>query len=162
MAIVELPTQRLLPHQPFQTKTPMLTRLLYVSKPVGPITTHVTASLLENSRLSNNKSEITGVLCQGSGIYMQVLEGERTAVNALYSRIIADTRHHQVELLSFEEVDQRRYGQWSMALVQLSVDDPMVQMAHPEFDPYSASSKDAMRMIDELINSGTSIQTMSP
>ena len=140
----------------------MLTRLLYVSKPVGPITTHVTASLLENSRLNNNKSEITGVLCQGSGIYMQVLEGERTAVNALYSRIIADTRHHQVELLSFEEVDQRRYGQWSMALVQLSVDDPMVQMAHPEFDPYSASSKDAMRMIDELINSGTSIQTMSP
>jgi len=140
----------------------MLTRLLYVSKPVGPITTHVTASLLENSRVSNKKSEITGVLCQGSGIYMQVLEGERSAINALYSRIIADTRHHQVELLSFEEVDQRRYGQWSMALVQLSVDDLMVQMAHPEFDPYSASSKDAMRMIDELINSGTSIQTMSP
>ena len=140
----------------------MLTRLLYVSKPVGPITTHVTASLLENSRVSNKKSEITGVLCQGSGIYMQVLEGERTAVNALYSRIIADKRHSQIELLSFEEVDQRRYGHWSMALVQLSVDDPMVQMAHPEFDPYSASSKDAMRMIDELINSGTSIQTMSP
>ena len=140
----------------------MLTRLLYVSKPVGPITTYVTASLLESSRVGNKKSEIAGVLCQGSGIYMQVLEGERTAVNALYSRIIADTRHHQVELLSFEEVDQRRYGQWSMALVQLSVDDPMVQMAHPEFDPYSASSKDAMRMIDELMNSGTSIQTMSP
>jgi len=135
---------------------------LYVSKPVGPITTHVTASLLENSRLSNNKSEITGVLCQGSGIYMQVLEGERTAVNALYSRIIADTRHHQVELLSFEEVDQRRYGQWSMALVQLSVDDPMVQMAHPEFDPYSATSNEAMRMIEELMNSGTFIQTMIP
>ena len=140
----------------------MLTRLLYVSKPVGPITTHVTASLLENSRVSNKKSEITGVLCQGTGIYMQVLEGERSAINALYSRIIADTRHQQVELLSFEEVDQRRYGQWSMALVQLSVDDPMVQMAHPEFDPYSASSKDAMRMVDELMNSGTSIQTMSP
>ena len=140
----------------------MLTRLLYVSKPVGPITTHVTASLLENSRVSNKKSEITGVLCQGSGIYMQVLEGERSAINALYSRIIADTRHHQVELLSFEEVGQRRYGQWSMALVQLSVDDPMVQMAHPEFDPYSASRKDAMRMIDELIKSSRPIETMSP
>ena len=140
----------------------MLTRLLYVSKPVGPITTYVAASLLENSRVSNKKLEITGVLCQGTGIYMQVLEGERSAINALFTRIIADTRHNQVELLSFEEVGQRRYGQWSMALVQLSIDDPMVQMAHPEFDPYSASSKDAMRMIDELMNSGTSIQTMSP
>jgi hypothetical protein len=140
----------------------MLTRLLYVSKPVGPITTYVTASLLENSRVSNKKSEITGVLCQGSGIYMQVLEGERTAVNALYSRIITDIRHHQVELLSFEEVGQRRYGQWSMALVQLSIDDPMVQLAHPEFDPYSASSKDAIRIIDELIKSSRPIETMRP
>ena len=140
----------------------MLTRLLYVSKPVGPITTYVTASLLENSRVSNKKLEITGVLCQGTGIYMQVLEGERSAINALYSRIIADTRHQQVELLSFEEVDQRRYGQWSMALVQLSIDDPMVQLAHPEFDPYSASSKDAIRIIDELIKSSSPIETMRP
>ena len=140
----------------------MLNRLLYVSKPVGPVTTYVTGSLLENSRVSNKRLEITGVLCQGTGIYMQVLEGERSIINALYSRIIADTRHSQVELLSFEEFDQRRYGEWSMALVQLSVDDPMVQMAHPEFDPYSATSKDALRMIDELIHAGTLIQTMSP
>jgi hypothetical protein len=49
-----------------------------------------------------------------------------------------------------------------MALVQLSVDDPMVQMAHPEFDPYSATSNEAMRMIEELMNSGTFIQTMIP
>ena len=140
----------------------MLTRLLYVSKPVGPITTFVTSSILEVCSVNNKKAEITGVLCQGSGIYMQVLEGERSAINALYSRIIADTRHHQVELLSFEEVDQRRYGQWSMALVQLSIDDPMVQLAHPEFDPYSASSKDAIRIIDELIKSSSPIETMRP
>ena len=140
----------------------MLTRLLYVSKPVGPITTYVTASLLENSRVSNKKLEITGVLCQGTGIYMQVLEGERSAINALFSRIIADTRHNQVELLSFEEVGQRRYGQWSMALVQLSMDDPMVQMAHPEFDPYSATSSDAMKIIDDLLKSSSPIQNMTP
>ena len=140
----------------------MLTRLLYVSKPVGPITTFVTSSILEVCSVNNKKAEITGVLCQGSGIYMQVLEGERTAVNALYSRIISDKRHNQIELLSFEEVGQRRYGHWSMALVQLSIDDPMVQLAHPEFDPYSASSKDAIRIIDELIKSSSPIETMRP
>ena len=140
----------------------MLTRLLYVSKPVGPITTFVTSSILEVCSVNNKKAEITGVLCQGSGIYMQVIEGRRSAINALYSRIISDKRHNQVELLSFEEVDQRRYGQWSMALVQLSIDDPMVQLAHPEFDPYSASSKDAIRIIDELIKSSRPIETMRP
>jgi hypothetical protein len=140
----------------------MLTRLLYVSKPVGPITTFVTSSILEVCSVNNKKAEITGVLCQGSGIYMQVIEGQRSAINALYSRIISDKRHNQIELLSFEEVGQRRYGQWSMALVQLSIDDPMVQLAHPEFDPYSASSKDAIRIIDELIKSSSPIETMRP
>jgi hypothetical protein len=140
----------------------MLTRLLYVSKPVGPITTFVTSSILEVCSVNNKKAEITGVLCQGSGIYMQVIEGKRSAINALYSRIISDKRHNQIELLSFEEVGQRRYGQWSMALVQLSIDDPMVQLAHPEFDPYSASSEDAIRIIDELIKSSSPIETMRP
>ena len=140
----------------------MLTRLLYVSKPVGPITTFVTSSILEVCSVNNKKAEITGVLCQGSGIYLQVIEGKRSAINALYSRIISDKRHNQIELLSFEEVGQRRYGQWSMALVQLSIDDPMVQLAHPEFDPYSASSKDAIRIIDELIKSSRPIETMRP
>jgi hypothetical protein len=44
----------------------------------------------------------------------------------------------------------------------LSIDDPMVQLAHPEFDPYSASSKDAIRIIDELIKSSSPIETMRP
>ena len=140
----------------------MLTRLLYVSKPVGPITTYVTTSILEVSSAHNKAADITGVLCQGSGIYLQVIEGQRAAINALFSRIMADQRHHTVEILSLEEIEQRRYGQWSMALVQLSMDDPMVQMAHPEFDPYSATSSDAMKIIDDLLKSSTPIQNMNP
>ena len=140
----------------------MLIRLLYVSKPVGPITTYVTTSILEVSSVNNKKTDITGVLCQGSGIFLQVIEGQRSAINALFSRIMADTRHKNVEILSMEEIEQRRYGLWSMALVQLSMDDPMVEMAHPEFDPYSASSSDAMKIIDDLLKSSTPIQTMTP
>jgi hypothetical protein len=140
----------------------MLIRLLYVSKPVGPITTYVTTSILEVSSINNKKTDITGVLCQGSGVYLQVLEGQRSAINALFSQIMADSRHNSVEVLSLEEIEQRRYGQWSMALVQLSMDDPMVQMAHPEFDPYSASSSVVMKIMDDLIKSSTPIQTMNP
>jgi len=129
----------------------MLVRLLYVSQPVGPVTTTVTASILEKSNIYNKKENITGVLCQGSGLWMQVLEGERHQVNILYSRIMASRQHNNVELLSMDEIRERQFGQWSMVLVHLSKDDPMVQMAHPEFDPYSASSKDALALLDELI-----------
>jgi len=138
----------------------MLVRLLYVSQPVGPITTTVTTSILEKSSSYNKAENITGVLCQGSGLWMQVLEGERHQVNVLYSRIMASRHHHHIELLSMEEITHRRFGQWSMALVHLSKDDPMVKMAHPEFDPYTATSKEAMSLLAELIKTSSPIVAM--
>ncbi len=140
----------------------MLVRLLYVSQPVGPVTTTVTAQILENSNIYNKRENITGVLCQGSGLYMQALEGERHQVNTLYSRIMASRHHNNIELLSMEEITHRRFDKWSMALVQLSKDDPMVKLAHPEFDPYSASSKDALALLDELIKTSKPIVNMGP
>jgi hypothetical protein len=138
----------------------MLVRLLYVSQPIGPITTTVTTSILEKSSSYNKAKNITGVLCQGSGLWMQVLEGERHQVNVLYSRIMASRHHHHIELLSMEEITHRRFGQWSMALVHLSKDDPMVKMAHPEFDPYTATSKEAMSLLAELIKTSSPIVAM--
>ena len=135
----------------------MLVRLLYVSQPVGPVTTAVTSSLLSLSSLYNKQANISGVLCQGTGLYMQVLEGERTKVNQLFGKIMADKRHEHVELLSMEDITERQFGQWSMALVHLSKDDPMVKMGHPEFDPYAASSSDAMKLIQGLIKAGVPI-----
>lgn len=135
----------------------MLVRLLYVSEPVGPITTTTTTLILEKSTAYNKRENITGVLCQGSGLWLQVLEGERSQVNLLYARIMSDRTHRNVELLSMEEITHRRFGQWSMALVYLSKDDPLVQMAHPEFDPYTASAKDAFFILDELIKTGSPI-----
>jgi hypothetical protein len=138
----------------------MLVRLLYVSQPVGPVTTTMTSLILEKSKSYNKRENITGILCQGSGLWMQILEGERSKVNVLYSRIMSDRNHHNVELLSMEEITQRRFGEWSMALVYLSKDDPLVKMAHPEFDPYSASAKDALAILDELIKTSSPIVTM--
>jgi hypothetical protein len=48
-----------------------------------------------------------------------------------------------------------------MALVHLSKDDPLVQMKHPEFDPYSATVKDAMDLMEDLIKSGSPIEPSS-
>ena len=139
----------------------MLVHLLYVSQPVGPITSTVTSSILKAAIPKNKSENITGVLCQGSGIYMQILEGERSKVNSLYSLIKEDPRHKNVELILFEDIKERRYGNWSMALVHLSKDDPLVQMKHPEFDPYSATGKDAMDLMEDLIKSGSPIEPSS-
>ena len=135
----------------------MMVRLLYVSRPVVPLTTTVTGSILATARAHNSANGITGALCQGQGLFLQVLEGERSAVNRLYGRIMLDQRHQDVELLQLEEITARRFGQWSMAHVDLSSLDPMVQLKHPEFDPYSASGAFAMTLLEELLAAGSPV-----
>ena len=136
----------------------MQVRLLYVSRAVGPQTTTVTASILATAQARNAAEGIGGVLCQGRGLYLQVLEGERDAVNRLYLRIGADPRHADVNMLLFEEISRPRFTDWSMALVDLSDSDPMVRLGHPEFDPYHASGAMVMTMLDELLASGHRIE----
>jgi hypothetical protein len=132
----------------------MWVRVLYVSRSVGPQTGTVTANILADCEAHNAAHGITGVLCQGQGLYLQVLEGERAEVNRLYNRILKDPRHHDVQMLSFEEIDRRRYPGWSMAHVVLPDDDALVRMQHPEFDPYAATGGFMLKLIDELIASG--------
>ena len=132
----------------------MQVRLLYVSRAVGPQTTTVTSSILLTARAHNAQHGIGGVLLQGQGLYLQVLEGERLAVNRLYARIVADLRHQDVVLLHLEEITQRRFASWSMAHVDLQAGDAMVKLNHPEFDPYAASGSRVMTMVDELLASG--------
>lgn len=135
----------------------MLIRLLYISRAVGAVTTTVTGSILETARLHNRVAGITGVLCQGQGLFIQILEGERRAVNRLYATLIKDKRHQDVELISIEEIETKKFPNWSMAHVIISESDPMVQLNHPEFDPYAASSAQLEALIGDLLKQSTPI-----
>jgi len=139
----------------------VIVRLLYVSRAVGPQTTAVTDSILSVALNANRKRGITGALCQGQGLYLQVLEGERSVINRLYNRIAQDHRHQDVELLVLEEITQRRYADWAMAHVVLAEDDPMIRLRHPEFDPYSAPGQTVMKMVHELFSTGNRIRKPS-
>jgi hypothetical protein len=136
----------------------MLVRLLYVSRSTGPQTTTVTGSILETALRNNRAQGITGVLCQGQGLFVQVLEGERDKVNRLYARIQSDDRHHDVQLLLLEDIVARRFPQWSMAHVSLGALDPMVQLIHPDFKPDSAAGVPIMKQMDVLLETSERIQ----
>lgn len=132
----------------------MLIRLIYVSKAVDPQTGTLTDSILRKAHAWNTQNDVTGVLCEGQGVFLQVLEGERGTVTRLYARIFADPRHKDLELIHCEGITERRYGEWSMARVDLSDMDPQTRIVWPEFDPYSAGGMVVMARIDELIARG--------
>ncbi|MDP2419012.1 MAG: BLUF domain-containing protein [Hydrogenophaga sp.] len=135
----------------------MLVRVFYVSAAVGPQTTAVTQSILQQSQAYNCQHGITGVLLQGQGIYLQALEGEQDEVNRLYARIASDPRHNRVEMVHCENIEQRRYGNWSMAHAELSDLDPMTQIEWQTFDPHSITGLLVLARIDQLIETGQMI-----
>src|SRR6476469_8077804 len=117
----------------------MLMRLLYVSRATAPEHDE-TDSILAASRRNNPPIGITGILCYGGGIYLQAIEGGRQAVNALFSKIMRDPRHHDVELLHYEEISERRFGGWTMGQVNLAKVNASIVLKYsplPELDPYS-------------------------
>jgi len=94
------------------------------------------------------------VLCFASGIFLQVLEGGRTAVNRLYNRIVTDPRHSDVELLAYEEIDERRFAGWAMGQVHMSGLNPALLLkysAAATLDPYAVPGRVSMALFDELV-----------
>lgn len=140
----------------------MLIRLIYVSKAVDPQTGTLTDSILRTAHAWNRQNDITGVLCEGQGLFLQALEGERGKVTRLYTRISADPRHTDLALIHCESITDRRYGEWSMARASLSDVDPQTRIVWPEFDPYSANGALVMARIDQLIAQGRIIDAPLP
>ena len=70
----------------------MLVRLLYASRAVDTSPAAIEA-ILTQSRQHNPGSGITGVLCYGGGVFLQAIEGGRSAVSELYGHIQKDSRH---------------------------------------------------------------------
>jgi hypothetical protein len=132
----------------------MLVRLMYASRAVDSVDQDELIAILKKSKVNNPGIGVTGVLCFSGGIFLQVLEGGRSAVSRLYNRIAADPRHHEVVLLSYEEIGERRFAGWSMGQVNLNRLNPGLLMKYSEtavLDPYSVSGTVSMALFDELV-----------
>jgi hypothetical protein len=132
----------------------MLVRLLYVSRAVEKDSAGVIESILESSRSHNLGNGITGVLCYGGGVFLQAIEGGRSAVNTLYNHIATDDRHTDVVLLHYEEIEERRFGGWTMGQVNLSKLNTSIVLKYsekPQFDPYGVSGNVSLALLQELM-----------
>lgn len=88
--------------------------------------------ILQQSRENNTARAITGGLLISDGHFVQVLEGERSEVDALMDRIERDPRHTQVHIFFREVRDERRFGTWAMAWIGEGLD---AILALPFADP---------------------------
>ncbi|MGC0903776.1 diguanylate phosphodiesterase [Pantoea agglomerans] len=101
----------------------MLSTIIYRSH----ITEHVPLEILNGLALKANKinksSSITGILLFNGTHFFQLLEGPEAAVNAVYSRICQDPRHHNLVELLRDYAPARRFGHVGMELFDLRLHD---------------------------------------
>ncbi len=100
----------------------MIYKLIYTSKAAPGTTDATLEDILATARGHNSGADITGVLLYFDNSFIQLLEGKRNDVMALYDKIKDDPRHTDVDLMFEEYQEGRVFGDWRMAYVPLDRD----------------------------------------
>ncbi len=132
----------------------MLVRLMYASRTSEAFKADGLNAILKKSTTNNPSVGVTGVLCFSGEVFLQVLEGGRSQVSALYNRIASDPRHRDVVMLSYEEIDERSFAGWAMGQVNMNRLNPALLLKYSEkavLDPYAVSGKVSMALFNELV-----------
>jgi len=141
------------------------TRLVYISQatfkpfhtPAG-MECHV-AEILAVSRRNNQKQNLVGALYYGSGNFFQCLEGEKTAVEALYAKLQHDSRHHRLTILHQEPIVQLGFQDWDMkyAMIDQQARDFIKQHGFRKFDPYQFSPAMTQQFVQIMLQNSQDV-----
>lgn len=94
-------------------------RLIYSSRKSDWVEVPDLLRLLDKATENNKRNGITGLLCFTHDRFLQVLEGDASSINQLYSKIIVDKRHTEVILVDYSSCLKREFPDWAMGFVDL-------------------------------------------
>ncbi len=95
-----------------------LHELIYVSLADHAMTPDELRALLAQARAHNREHGITGLLVYRDREFMQLIEGERDEVLALYERIENDSRHRQLYRMWESPIATRSCQDWAMGYAE--------------------------------------------
>ena len=89
--------------------------LSYESEAIKDLPPQEIRKILQTAMKFNSAVDITGCLIYHNQQFIQVLEGEKKAVQKLFTKIKSDKRHKNVRLIIEEVIDERTFPKWGMA-----------------------------------------------
>jgi len=101
----------------------MIHRLLYVSTADPDLDQAGLDRIIKTAQPRNAALEITGLLVYTGAHFMQLLEGPKDAVEAVFEMICEDKRHSAVARLIAEPARERSCPDWAMALCLVNAPD---------------------------------------
>ena len=98
----------------------MVFRLMYQSRNLlrRPNGSGELLKIIRSAERNNLALALTGALLFDNHRFIQVLEGESASVTNLFIRISQDPRHQDITLIDARAADERRFPNWSMALIE--------------------------------------------
>ena len=93
--------------------------IIYMSRATTPMDDNDLETVLRQARRNNEQRGITGALAYGAGQFMQIMEGEKAALDAVYETVSQDPRHTGLVKLADKEIRARSFSDWSMAFQTL-------------------------------------------
>ena len=97
----------------------MLTTIIYRSHLSDDVPVKTLDNLATDANKINETFDVTGILLFDGTHFFQLLEGSDEAVRAIYARICADSRHHNLVELMYDYAPSRRFGNVGMELFDL-------------------------------------------
>jgi hypothetical protein len=101
-------------------------RIIYSSQATADFSPEELVTLLDLARRENSASGLTGMLLYCSQSFLQVLEGDESALAATYARIERDQRHTNLRLLMNVEISSRLFADWTMGFEHID-DEELAQ-----------------------------------
>ncbi|AMG56745.1 diguanylate phosphodiesterase [Pantoea vagans] len=101
----------------------MLTTIIYRSHISDDFPVRTLPEMVDNASKINTTHDVTGILLFNGTHFFQLLEGPEAGIEAVYQRICADRRHHNVVELMRDYAPSRRFGNAGMSLFDLREHD---------------------------------------
>lgn len=92
-------------------------QLIYLSVATAPMEPTEIGDMLAIARKNNYSVSVSGLLVYHEQCFLQVLEGPKVAVEAIFGRVSTDPRHQHVEVQLRQVVDAKEFDGWSMAYI---------------------------------------------
>lgn len=105
----------------------MLYELIYSSNPVEPFSAGDIDALLQQARARNETLNLTGILFYDDREFLQLLEGDRQAVEQVFASIERDGRHGNIRVFHTGNVAVRSFNTWLMAFERVQPNTALEQ-----------------------------------
>lgn len=135
-------------------------QIIYLSSSKKFLSPEQINELLSKSREKNLKNNITGILLYFDRDFLQVIEGEKKAIQDLFEIIKKDERHSEIITVFNKKINEKHFPEWNMGFAFTDYQKLRTLTGFENFNQtllHGINDKTALTLIDKFIESHNSL-----